>query len=83
MKRYFQTIWILCKTLTMRWIRDPVALFFTLVFPMIFLLIFGAMSRSNSVSFNVVVMNNSDTKFASEFAKQIETNKVFTVKNDT
>lgn len=81
MRQYFQTIWTLCKTLTTRWVRDPVALFFTLVFPMIFLLIFGAMSRSSNVSFNIVVVNKSNTKFASEFAKQIESNKVFKIKD--
>lgn len=82
MKQYFLTIWILCKTLTKRYFRDPVALFFTLVFPLIFLLVFGAMSRSNSVSFNVVVLNNSDTKFAAEFAGQIKENKVFKIKDN-
>src|SRR5688572_20588292 len=81
MKQYFSTIWVLSKTLTKRWFRDPVALFFTFMFPLIFLLIFGAMSRSSSVSFNITVVNNSDTKFASQFAEQIEKNKVFEVKD--
>lgn len=81
MKQYFSTIWTLCKTLTKRYFRDPVALFFTLVFPLIFLLVFGAMSRTTSVSFNIVVINNSDTKFAAEFANQIKENDVFKIKN--
>lgn len=81
MKQYFSTVWTLCRTLTRRYFRDPVALFFTLIFPVIFLLIFGAMSRSNSVSFNVVLVNHSDTKFATQFADQIKKNKVFKVKD--
>ncbi len=81
MKQYFSTIWILCKTLTRRYFRDPVALFFTLIFPVIFLLIFGAMSRSNSVSFSVAVINHSDTKFATQFVDQTKKNKVFKVKD--
>jgi len=81
MKQYFSTIWTLCRTLTKRYFRDPVALFFTLVFPVIFLLIFGAMSRSNSVSFSVAVMNKSDSQFAKQFAERIKTNKVFKVKD--
>lgn len=81
MKQYFLTIWTLCKTLTKRYFRDPVALFFTLVFPVIFLLIFGAMSRSSSVSFNVALINNSDTKFAAEFVGQTKKNEIFKVKD--
>jgi ABC-2 type transport system permease protein len=83
MKRYLTTTLMLCKTLTRRYFRDPVALFFTLVFPVIFLLIFGAMSRGNSVSFNVALINNSDSKFASDFARQIKKNKIFKVKDVT
>jgi ABC-2 type transport system permease protein len=68
--------------LTKRYFRDPVALFFTLVFPVIFLLIFGAMSRSNSISFNVVLINRSDTTFASQFVGQIKQNdKIFKLKD--
>ena len=81
MQRYFATIWILCKTLTKRWFRDPVALFFTLIFPVIFLLIFGAMSRTSSVSFNVALINKADSKFATQFVDQIKKNKVFKVKD--
>jgi ABC-2 type transport system permease protein len=80
MKRYFSTIWMLAKTLTTRWFRDPLALFFTFIFPLIFLLIFGAMSRSNSVSFSIAMINNSDTKFAKSFVDQTNKNKVFKVK---
>lgn len=39
------------------------------------------MSRSNSVSFSITVVNHSDTKFASQFATQINENKVFKVKD--
>ncbi len=77
MKQYFATIWVLARTLTKRWFRDPVALFFTFVFPLIFLLIFGAMSRSNGVSFSVAVLNHSDTTFARQFVQQVQKNKVF------
>jgi len=80
MKQYFATIWTLCRTLSTRYYRDPTALFFTLIFPVIFLLIFGAMSRSNSVSFNVALINHSQTPFASEFAGKLKDNKVFKFK---
>ena len=83
MKQYFSVIWNLCRTLTKRYFRDPVALFFTLVFPLIFLLIFGAMSRSNSVKFNVVILNQSHSKFAAQFEDQIKKNAVFKIKAST
>src|SRR5687767_3057074 len=81
MKQYFSTIWMLCRTLTKRYFRDPVALFFTLIFPVIFLLIFGAMSRTNSISFSVAIINHSDAKFATQFVDQTKKNKVFKVKD--
>ncbi len=80
MQQYFSTIWMLCRTLTKRYFRDPVALFFTLIFPVIFLLIFGTMSRSNSVSFNVVLLNKSDSAFAKQFVDQTKKNKLFKIK---
>lgn len=81
MKRYFSTIWVLCKTLTIRWTRDPVALFFIFIFPLIFLLVFGAMSRSDSVSFKVAVINNSDSTFAKEFVDKTKEIEAFDVKD--
>lgn len=81
MKQYFSTIWTVCKMLTKRWFRDPVALFFTFLFPLIFLLIFGAMSRSSDVNFNVALINNSETSFAAQFADQIRDNEVFSIKD--
>jgi ABC-2 type transport system permease protein len=80
MKQYFSTIWILCKTLTKRWFRDPVALFFTFLFPLIFLLVFGAMSRSDSVSFDITIINHSETAFAKEFVAQTKKDKRFDIK---
>ncbi|HZM63882.1 MAG TPA: ABC transporter permease, partial [Candidatus Saccharimonadales bacterium] len=81
MKRYFRTIWTLCKMLTLRWSRDPVALFFIFLFPLIFLLVFGAMSRNDSVNFNVAVINHSDTAFATTFEGQLKELKAFKVKD--
>ncbi len=81
MKQYFSTIWILTKTLGIRWSRDPTALFFIFLFPLIFLLVFGAMSRNDSVSFNVAVVNRSDTAFAKEFTENMNRNETFKVKD--
>lgn len=81
MRQYFSTVWTLCRTLTIRWTRDPVALFFIFVFPLIFLLVFGAMSRGSGPSFNVVVINKSDTKFAKTFIADTKQSGVFKIKD--
>lgn len=78
---YFRTIGTLAKTLMIRWMRDPVALFFIFLFPLIFLLVFGAMSRGSDMSFNVAIINHSETQFAKDFEQTLAENKVFKVKD--
>lgn len=82
MARYFKTIWTLNAILTKRWFRDPVALFFTFLFPLIFLFVFGSLFRGSDVSFNIAVINNSDHQFAAQFAEDIESIEVFKVSDD-
>ena len=82
MKRYLMTTWTLCTMLTKRWFRDPVALFFTFLFPLIFLLIFGSLFRTSDVSFDIAVMNHSDSAVAAQFAEQLEQSEVVAVNAD-
>ena len=83
MKRYFQTVWVLGTSFTRRFFRDKVALFFTFMFPLLFLLVFGALNRgSGDVSFDIVLLNHSKMPFAQQFADQAKKNKVFKVKED-
>lgn len=64
-----------------RYTRDPMALFFTLLFPLLFLFVFGSIFKgSDAVSFDVAYFNQSDTVFAKKFAEQIKTQDTFTVK---
>lgn len=65
-----------------RLFRDKVAIFFVFVFPLIFLLIFGSIFNSNSVSFRVAVINNSSTQFAKSFEKQLKETDVLKISND-
>ena len=63
-----------------RLFRDKVAIFFVFIFPLIFLIIFGSIfGKDSGVSFRVGLINQSDSKFASEFVGQIKNNKVFEV----
>lgn len=65
---------------TRRFFRDKVALFFSIGFPTIFLLIFGSLnSGGGDVSFKVAVINQSDNKFATTFVEQLSGSKLFKV----
>jgi ABC-2 type transport system permease protein len=59
-----------------RLFRDRLALFFTFLFPLIFLFVFGALNNNSSgVSLNVAIINHSDSQFAKDFVKNAEATK--------
>ncbi|MGE5310006.1 MAG: ABC transporter permease [Sphaerimonospora mesophila] len=61
-----------------RFMRDPVALFFSLAFPLLFLFVFGSIFRNdNGVSFDVAIFNHSETQFAKQFTENISKDKAF------
>jgi ABC-2 type transport system permease protein len=65
---------------TRRFFRDRLAIFFTVVFPLIFLFVFGSLnSGSGDVSFRVALLNESQSSFAKDFIKQAEEGKVLKV----
>jgi ABC-2 type transport system permease protein len=64
---------------TKRYFRDKVALFFTFLFPIVFLLIFGSIfGGSDGPSFNVVLINNANSEFSSEFIESAKEGSLFT-----
>ncbi len=79
-----QTVWSLTKAFTRRYFRDKIALFFTFLFPLLFLVIFGFMfSGNNAPSFKVAVINHADNQFAREFAENLKKGEVFKVSEET
>jgi ABC-2 type transport system permease protein len=78
-KQKMYTIWAFFLVNFRRLFRDKTALFFTFMFPLIFLLVFGFANKNNGVSFNVAVINQSSTPVAIQTAKQIGSSKVFKV----
>lgn len=65
---------------TKRLFRDKVAIFFTLVFPLIFLLVFGGLfGRDSEVSFDVALINQSESAFAAEFSEKIKKDPLYKV----
>lgn len=78
------TVWVFVRINTKRFFRDRTALFFTIIFPLIFLFVFGSLnSGSGAVSFNVAIINHSDSKFAADFVKQAKDSKVLKVNTET
>ena len=80
MKQKLRTVLVFTKLSTRRFFRDRLAIFFSILFPLIFLFVFGSISKGNgSPSFNVALFNESKTPFSRQFAGEIEKSKVFKV----
>lgn len=66
-----------------RLFRDKVAIFFTFVFPLIFLFVFGGIfNNTDEISFQVALINRSDSEFATNFVKEAKENKVLDINEE-
>jgi len=79
LKQKLYTVWAFYTVNLKRLFRDKTALFFTFLFPLIFLLVFGYANKDNGVSFSVALLNQSSTQIATQTTKQISSSKVFKV----
>ena len=79
-KRLF-TVLVFTKLNTRRFFRDRLALFFGILFPLIFLFVFGGIfgKSTTSVTLSTAVINQSSSSFASQFIKSAEASKVIKV----
>jgi ABC-2 type transport system permease protein len=76
------TVWMFVKINTKRFFRDKLAIFFSVVFPLIFLFVFGSFnSGSGGASFRVALINESDSQFAKQFVDQAKSGSVLKVDN--
>ncbi|MGB4762441.1 MAG: ABC transporter permease [Candidatus Saccharimonas sp.] len=83
LRRALLPILVFAKIDTKRLFRDKMAIFFTFLFPLIFLFIFGGIfGRSSDVSFNVALINQSDSTFSQDFVKQAKDDKVLKINAD-
>lgn len=63
-----------------RLFRDKIAIFFTFLFPLIFLFIFGGIfGQDSSVSFNVALIDQADSQFSQQFTEQLKKGGVLEV----
>jgi len=79
MKKSLFTVFTFAKINTRRFFRDGVAIFFTIIFPLIFLFVFGGIygNKTGGVSFNIAVINQSNSSFAQQFVSNLESNPIF------
>lgn len=79
-KQQLRTVLIFTKLSTRRFFRDRLAQFFTVLFPLIFLFVFGSLTKGGgNVSFNVAIINQSKTAVAVSLVKQTEASNTFKV----
>lgn len=74
MKKYWTGIFGQVRAQQRRFVRDKVSLFFTFLFPLLFLFVFGSIFKNQSTSFNVAIINNSQTEFAKDFVRGAKDN---------
>lgn len=80
LKQQLRTVLVFTKLSTRRFFRDRLAQFFSIIFPLIFLFVFGSFSNgNNNVSFKVALLDRSSTTYAHQFEHQIEASKTFKV----
>lgn len=82
-KRSLSTVLTFTRIDTKRFFRDKLAIFFVVIFPLIFLFVFGSLnSGSSDISFDVALINESDNAFAKDFAKNTEKSEILKVNKD-
>ena len=79
MPKWLFTILVFAKISVKRFFRDKVAIFFTVLFPLIFLVVFGSFSKNNDVSFHIALINQSHSRFAQKFVSDTKNSKTFKV----
>lgn len=79
MPKWLFTILVFAKISVRRYFRDRLAIFFTVLFPLIFLFVFGSFSKSNDVSFHIALINQSHSQYSQKFVSQAEANKMFKI----
>ena len=80
LQQQLRTVLVFTKLSTRRFFRDRLAQFFSIIFPLIFLFVFGSFSSgNNNVTFKVALLNQSHSSFAQSFEHQIDGSKTFKV----
>jgi ABC-2 type transport system permease protein len=80
LKQQLRTVVVFTKLSTKRFFRDRLAQFFSILFPLIFLFVFGSLNNGNkNVTFSVAVLDQSKTSFATKFDHELHSSSTFKV----
>jgi ABC-2 type transport system permease protein len=81
LRKQLFTVRVFVKLSTKRFFRDRLALFFGILFPLIFLFVFGGLNSGggSKITFKVAVLDQSKSPFATQFVKELNSNKTFKV----
>jgi ABC-2 type transport system permease protein len=79
MPKWLFTIGVFAKISVRRYFRDRVAIFFTVLFPLIFLVVFGSFSKSSDVNFQIGLINQSNSQFSQKLTEDFKKDKLFKV----
>lgn len=83
MPKSLMPVFVFAKIAIRRAFRDKTAMFFIVLFPLIFLFIFGGIfSKDNDVSFRVALINRSDSESARQFVEQANSQPVLKIDKD-
>jgi ABC-2 type transport system permease protein len=83
LKKKLFTVWVFFVTNFKRLFRDKTALFFTFLFPLIFLFVFGGISgRSGGTHFNVAIISDSSSQYYKNFSEAAAKDKVLKIDQD-
>lgn len=83
LKQKLNTVWVFFAINIKRLFRDRLALFFTFLFPLIFLFVFGGLNSGNkTVSFKIAVINESKAQFSNYFIDELAKAKPFKIDKD-
>ncbi len=74
-RSYWKGIFGFAKAGFLRFFRDKTALFFTFLFPLIFLFIFGSIFNNKTFSLKIALINHSETQFAKQFVEEAKKDK--------
>jgi ABC-2 type transport system permease protein len=81
-QRQLRTVLVFTKLSTRRFFRDRLAQFFSILFPLIFLFVFGSLNSGNkNVTFSVALLDQSKTAFASQLDHQLHASSSFKIDN--
>ncbi|MFT4532265.1 MAG: ABC-2 type transport system permease protein [Candidatus Saccharimonadales bacterium] len=82
--RDLKIVFTLTRAFTVRYFRDKVALFFTFLFPVVFLFVFGSIfSNDSGPEFNISLINKSESQFANAFAAKLDETEIFVIDEDS